>query len=477
MEYRPPMIWVLITFVAEVLGIISAVHAVMHARTSQGAIAWLISLIIFPILALPAYWIFGRSQFAGYVTAKKLSENEMREQHDELLQALAPHVFPQEELSGVGRAIQSLADLPLLGDNEADLLIDGTAAFDSIRQGIAEAKQYILFQFFIVHDDELGRSLKEVLIARAREGVRVFFLYDEIGSHKLPAGYKRNLTEAGIAVSAFNTRKGRRNRFQINFRNHRKIVVVDGDRAWIGGHNVGDEYLGKDPKFGHWRDTHMRIRGPAAIAAQVAFVVDWYWATDREPGGLNWMPAAGSSDKQILVLPTGPADAYETATLMFLHSINSAKERIWIASPYFVPDDTIINALQLAALRGVDVRVLIPDSPDHMMVYLAAFSYHEAATVTGVKIYRYTNGFLHAKTMLIDDKASAIGTANLDNRSLRLNFEVTAFVIDEAFAKENEQMFEADFANARLMTDADLYGRPFWFRFAVRFARLLSPIL
>ena len=335
----------------------------------------------------------------------------------------------------------------------------------------------ILFQFFIVKDDELGRKIKAELISKANSGVEVYFLFDEIGSHSLPRTYLEELRTAGIKVSAFNTRKGVRNRFQINFRNHRKIVVVDGHTAWIGGHNVGDEYMGRDPKFGNWRDTHVKISGPAAIPAQLSFASDWHWATDESLDYLNWHPPLSSDGKfPVLVVPSGPADDYETASLMFMHAINTAKERIWIASPYFVPDDAIISTIQLASLRGVDVRVLIPDTPDHMLVYLNAFSFHNEATATGAQIYRYTNGFLHAKTMLIDDTAAAIGTANLDNRSLRLNFEITAWVKDCDFATEVEKMFLDDFSNARQMTKEDLSGKPWWFKLAVRIARLTAPV-
>jgi cardiolipin synthase len=266
------------------------------------------------------------------------------------------------------------------------------------------------------------------------------------------------------------------NQFQLNFRNHRKIVVVDGREAWIGGHNVGDEYLGKDPKFGRWRDTHVRIEGPAALAAQLSFVEDWNWATDEVPD-LSWTPRpSADADIPVLILPTGPADELETANLMFVQAIEAAQERIWIASPYFVPDRPIVTALQLAGLRGVDVRILIPDMPDHLLVYLAAFSYFEPAGATGVRFFRYTDGFLHEKAVLLDDRAGAVGTANFDNRSFRLNFEVTAVIQDSAFARDMEAMFEADFANAREVDRFELQKRPWWFRFAVRLAALTSPI-
>jgi len=253
-------------------------------------------------------------------------------------------------------------------------------------------------------------------------------------------------------------------------------VVVDGKVAWVGGHNVGDEYLGRDPEFGHWRDTHMRIEGPAVLSVQLSFAEDWYWATGKRLD-LSWVPVASEDgDVPVLIVPTGPADGLESANLMFVHAINSATERIWIASPYFVPDRPIITALQLAALRGVDVRILIPDKADHLAVYLAAYSYLEETESVGVKFYRYLDGFLHQKAMLIDKNVSAIGTANFDNRSFRLNFEITAVIADEDFAAEVEEMFEADFAKSRIMDAGEYDRKPWYFRFGVRLARLTSPV-
>jgi cardiolipin synthase len=307
--------------------------------------------------------------------------------------------------------------------------------------------------------------------------VRVYFLYDDVGSHALSRSYKNELREAGVEVFNFHTRQSPRNRFQINFRNHRKIVVVDGRVAWIGGHNVGDEYLGRDPKFGHWRNTHVRIEGPAATAAQLSFAEDWNWATGSVPE-LNWTPESASdgSDVPVLIIPTGPADEFETAALMFTHAINSATERIWIASPYFVPDEGLMSALQLAGLRGVDVRILIPDKADHPLIYLAAFSYFDDALAAGVQFYKYADGFMHQKVILVDDVAASVGTANFDNRSFRLNFEITAMVADSTFVEEVEHMLQNDFAASRKVGPNEYSERPFWFRLAVRLARLTAPI-
>lgn len=470
--------WTIIFVTFHVLGLLSAVDAVMNTRTSQGAIAWGVSLVAFPYVAVPAYWILGRSRFKGYVTARRTGDAKLQVLGLTVGDSARAYYVPESELRNVeaGRAAQSLAGMPFLTGNSAQLLIDGDATFASIIDGIDAANDYILFQFFIVHDDDIGRLVKEHLLAKAKEGVRVYFLYDEVGSHDLPKSYKDELRAAGAEVFDFHTRKGPGNRFQINFRNHRKVVVVDGHTTWIGGHNVGDEYLGRDPEFGHWRDTHVKIVGPAALAAQLSFVEDWHWATGNVLE-LNWTPvAAADGDMQVLILPSGPADRLETATLMFTHAINTAKNRLWIASPYFVPDEGIINALQLAGLRGVDVRILIPDKPDHFLVYMAAFSYLNETSETGVKFYRYLDGFLHEKAMIIDDLAVAIGTANFDNRSFRLNFEITAILGGEEFIGEVEQMFLADFAKSREMASDEYDAKPWYFKLGVKLARLTAPI-
>jgi len=461
-----------------IVGFLSSIHAVMGTRTPQGAIAWAVSLNTFPYLAVPAYWVLGRSRFQGYVPARQAGEAMLRPLTAQAAARLAEYRVPDSEMADApaGRAAERLAGIPYLRGNRVDLLVDGDTTFESILAGIDSATSYVLFQFFIVHDDEIGRQVKDHLIRKAREGVRVYFLYDEVGSYDLPGRYKDELRAAGIEVYDFHTRKGPRNRFQLNFRNHRKVVVVDGAVAWIGGHNVGDEYLGRDPKWGHWRDTHVRITGPAALAAQLSFVEDWHWATGTVLD-LDWSPRpAAESDVPVLIIPSGPADDLETANLMFVHAINTARDRIWIASPYFVPDHSVVVALQLAGLRGVDVRILIPAKADHLLVYLAAFAYLEDSRATGVKFYRYTDGFLHEKVVLIDDRAAAVGTANFDNRSFRLNFEISSVVADSVFAAEVTRMFEADFERAVPIPEDDLTRRSFWFRLAVRFAALTAPI-
>ncbi|MFO7600996.1 MAG: cardiolipin synthase [Candidatus Desulfacyla sp.] len=453
-----------------------AFDAVMRNRTAQGAIAWAVSLITIPLVALPLYVIFGRSRFNGYVAARRSNNRDLKRIVDRM--AVFGPTFQASMASGreSWRALEMLALMPFTHSNRATLLINGPRTFEAIFRGIDSARSYILVQFYILEDDTAGRELQSRLIQKAQSGVRVYLLYDEIGSFALPRTYIETLRHGGVKVSPFHSTKGKANRFQLNFRNHRKIVVVDGRTAFVGGLNVGDEYLEGTPKLGVWRDTHLELLGPCVQGIQLVFVEDWYWAVHEVPN-LDWEPKpAKDKDQNILVLPTGPADELETCGLFFLEAINGARERLWIASPYFVPDDPIVSALQLAALRGVDVRLVLPEKADHLLVYLSSFSYIEEVEKTGVKIYRYQPGFLHHKVMLVDDELAAVGTANLDNRSFRLSFEITLVVNDTDFAGEVEAMFRDDLAHCRQIDPGELTGRRLWFRLAVRVARLLAPI-
>jgi len=457
------------------LGALTSIHAIMSVRTSQGAVAWAVSLNTFPYIAVPAYWVFGRSSFEGYVTLRRADQAELTERQREIARAVDAFRPPAESVPQSAQLLEKLAMLPDTRGNHAELLIDGQATFDAIFAGIAGAKDYVLVQFYIIHDDGLGRRLKDALIAKARAGVRCYLLYDELGSHDLPERYLHDLRAEGVAVSTFNTRQGESNRFQINFRNHRKIVITDGLTAFVGGHNVGDEYLGLDPKVGPWRDTHVKVTGPAALAVQVSWLEDWHWATKTAPN-LNWKPqGASNGDGTAFCLPSGPADPFETCTLFFLHAIHTAKKRVWIASPYFVPDEQFISALQIAALRGVDVRILVPGRADNALVQLSGYTFLPDLEKAGVQTCRYSAGFLHEKALLVDDVAG-IGTANFDNRSFRLNFEITMLFSEPSFVQDVEKMFLADFARSTRAAAVEYAARPWWFRLAARTSRLMAPV-
>jgi cardiolipin synthase len=463
----------------EIVGIVTAVHAIRRVRSSEAAIAWAIALVTFPFLTLPLYWIFGRNKFSGYVEAMRQGEEDHTRRVDEIM-----HRMKQEYRSNpavVGEEFQVFENLnrgyPFLHGNSVEILVDGEATFSRMFEDIDAAREYVLLQYFIVHDDELGRELKSRLISKARGGVPVSFLYDEIGCRKLPGRYIDELREAGVDIHPFGTTQGRGNRFQLNFRNHKKITVVDGKIGYVGGHNIGDEYMGRSRKFGHWRDTHLRIDGPSVRHLQMSFQRDWYFAA-RQFVPVNWdaaRPHPGGTD--LLILESGPADPMYTCSLMFVLAIQMARERIWIASPYFIPNEPVTAALRTACLRGVDVRVMLPLKPDHRIVYLAGFFFMAELAHPNIRFFRYEPGFLHQKAFVVDDRLAMVGTANADNRSFRLNFEISALGISEGFVNEVARMLESDFSKCREVPPDGGSRRGFAFDSAVRLAHLFSPIL
>jgi cardiolipin synthase A/B len=460
--------------IAHILGLLHVIHALMTVRTAQGTIAWMVSLVAIPWVAVPVYWIAGRSKFSGYVRARRGEDAELRKLAEDMHQRLRHYEIKPDD--AFGRAAQFLGGLPFTRGNELTLLIDGEETFEAIFSSIRSARSYLLINFYIVKNDRVGARFKDALIDRAKAGVKVYFLYDEIGSSKLSRRYMRELDDAGIVHYSFGANRHWWSRLQLNFRNHRKIVVVDGKEAFIGGINVGDEYLGRDQRFGKWRDTHLKLKGPSVQAIQLVFLEDWNWAAAAIPGDLNWSGQAETADQIAAIIPTGPADPAESWQLVVAEAANSAHERLWIASPYFVPDGGVLTALLTAAIRGADVRILIPEKADHLLVWLSAFTYFEQAIPFGVKLYRYKRGFLHQKVLLVDDKLACVGTANLDNRSFRLNFEISGLSPDPAFVDEVSHMLSIDFEHSDLVKVTDFTKRPFWFRLACRAARLMAPV-
>ncbi len=450
----------------------------METRTPQGATAWAVALNLFPYITVPAYWAFGHTEMEGYVVARHSDLRKFQPVSLKLKNSLSENGLRTDVTQPMGKMLEALAGLSFTRGNSAELLVDGEESFDSMFEAIDSASSYILVQFYIVRDDNLGKKLRDKLIAKAKQGIKIYFLYDELGSMGLSGDYIDSLIKSGVQITGFstNTRQGRK--YQLNFRNHRKILIVDGKVGFTGGLNVGDEYLGKHGTLTPWRDTHIRVTGPVVPLLQVSFGEDWYWATQTVLDHLNW-EAEKSEDGQdvtALCLATGPADPMESCAMFFLAAINSAEKRLWIATPYFVPDIQILSALQLAALRGVDVRILIPEKQDSQLVYFSSFSYLEDLEGTKIQTYRYHAGFMHQKVVLVDDDFASVGSANFDNRSFRLNFEITMAVKDEKFAGEVAAMLEDDFSKSDLVTVKDLREKPFVFRLASRVSRLLAPI-
>lgn len=474
-----------VSIVVHGLGILNAAHAVMKVKSSRSALAWSIALVSLPWVVIPLYWILGKSKFQGYSATIQAAYKT----HRDLVELAYSEILDYKATLPSGfKTIERIADtftgLPFTTHNAVKLLIDGEETFPEMLAAIAQAKDYILLQSYIIHDDDIGTQFQQALIEKSKQGVKVHLLYDGIGAHDLPRKYIETLEEHGVAVSSFRSSKGFKTRFQLNFRNHRKILIVDGKTAFVGGLNIGDEYLGKDPKLGDWRDTHMQLKGPSVQCLQRTFLSDWYWATQDVPDVCWHAQVAAELDQTTFVLATGPADKLEACSLFFLNLINHSREKLWIASPYFVPDGSTLNALKLAAIRGVDVRIILPNRPDQRLVYACSFSYYESLEQVGIQLYRYQPGFMHQKIILCDDDIAGVGTVNLDNRSFFLNFEVMTFVIQDeekpdgrAFIQDVEAMLERDFERSRLVDFSKWQQKPFWFKLSARVARLLSPIL
>ena len=463
-----------LTVVFYVLAFICAVREVMVSRTSQGSIAWLISLALLPFPTVIVYFVVGWKHFDDY----GLEQTRV----SRLTRAGRSRGMPLvDDASNVAwPVLNNIAQVPFLSGNEVDLLIDGQATFNSIFEGIDAAKSWLMVQFFIIRDDALGKVLADKLIARAKAGVAVRLLYDDIGSYGLPRAYVDRLRAGGVKVSTFNHRHPFLRVYgptRINYRNHRKIVVADGLEAWVGGHNVGVEYLGQSKRFGRWRDTQVHVRGPAALACALVFREDWEWATGEElpPAMPETIPTPGN--QSVLVMPTGPADRMEDCAIAFTDVISRAKRRVWIVSPYFVPDLDVRTALYAAVMRGVEVRVLLPHKPDHFLVWHASNAHANAMVEHDVAVYRYQDGFLHEKVILVDDEIAGVGTVNFDNRSFAINFELTLWFTSREMILDVEAMLTIDFSNSRRTTTEDVANIPLPLRFLGQAAKLLSPML
>jgi cardiolipin synthase A/B len=470
--FRRTITFSAIVLIAHLIGFATSLHALMGTRTAPGTVAWVVSLNAIPYLAVPAYLVFGRDEVDDYVQLRRKRVSSLNRSLESHLAELEPFQSEWSDRAPRLRALEQLAHIPFVDGNRAELLIDGKAIFESIFDGFDAAEDYLLVQFYIVRDDKRGREMQQRLIRKAQEGVRVYVLFDSVGSLDLSRSYIKELTEAGVEIRSFHQHESWIDRFQLNFRNHRKLVIADGKVGWIGGLNIGDEY-----ESDGWRDAHARIEGPAVLNLQLSFLEDWRWVTEDLPA-VSWEPhPVGNAGVPVLVVPSGPADEFETASLMVQQFIHLAEERIWIASPYFVPDEGVMGALKLAALGGLDVRLLLPERSDSRLATLAAYRYMDALRAAGVRIFRYQPGLMHAKVFLIDDRGAAVSTVNMDNRSFRLNFELTALVADPAFAGEVAQMFEVDFTHSREMDENEVAEKPFWVRLASRGANLFAPAL
>lgn len=371
-------------------------------------------------------------------------------------------------------------------NNRVDLLTDGVEKFADLRAELEKASRYIHIQYYIIKNDEVFGSLLPILLKKAAQGVEIRILYDGMGGRFMPKRTWERLRKAGVKTAVFFPPFLGRLNLRVNYRNHRKIVVIDGRVGYVGGFNIGKEYISKDPKFGYWRDTHLKLRGEAVLGLQLRFAQDWNYASgenlfrDMSYFKEEGLPLPADSLLEgvgIQIISSGPDTQTRQIRDNYLELFHKARHHIYIQTPYFIPDDAVLSALQIAARSGVDVRLMIPCKPDHPFVYWATYSYAGDLLKAGARCYTYENGFLHAKGVTVDGCVSCYGTANMDIRSFQLNFEVNAVIYDERTTERLEDVFLKDLPRCREIT-LDDYNEPgLLIRFKEQCCRLLSPLL
>lgn len=448
-------------------------------KESISALAWCLTVVFLPVLGFILYWTFGYQSVHRPLKRRQAHARAFR-MRTEAIGELAPTPLAQRggDWEDLARLAGRLGASPVVGGNRVDLFYEGQPAFEAMLKAIREAKHHVHIEFFIFRADESGRQFIEAMVERARAGVQVRFVYDAVGCWGLKSQLLRALTDAGGHVHPFLPLLTPLRRLRINLRNHRKIVVVDGRIAFTGGLNIGDEYLGKSPFFGPWRDTHLRLEGPAVRWIQRVFLEDWDFAAGEDVTGLDYFPTVEvTGDISAQIAWSGPDQEIKTIREVLFAVIMKAKERVWLASPYFVPDAGLLDALCLAARSGRDVRLLCLFRPDKWVPFLAARYYWHDALAAGVKIYQFTKGFMHAKVMIADDCWASVGSANFDNRSLYLNFEMNCLFESQSVVQQLEADFLRDFTTSIRVDPVQFEKRPWVSRIAENTCRLASPIL
>lgn len=483
--------WIIFTLFILVNTILSIITVFSDRNRDIATIwAWLLVLILFPGFGLIIYIFLGRKiskeDIFNLREQSKVGLPEYLEMQEELtaeqFEAMEPLDFgdPRNKRYEISRVLMSVSQPPITFDNTVDFYVDGHEKFHELIEDIKKAKHHVHVLYYIFRSDKLGRAIVEALEERAKNGVEVKVLYDPVGARDVKRSLFKKLEKYGGQTEASFGSKFHLLNIRLNYRNHRKIVVIDGKIGYTGGFNVGDDYLGEYEHMGYWRDTHLRIEGTAVHQLQTRFINDWNASKKSElvAYSAEYFPfISARGDKEVQVVSSGPDTEDEAIKKGFIKMISLAKNSIYIQTPYFIPDEALKESLEIAMLSGVNVKLMIPNKPDHPFVYQATLSYAEEFMKLGAEVYIYNKGFMHAKTILIDEEIFSVGTANFDIRSFRLNFEVNTFVYDEDLALEHIHYFEEDVKDSYLLTPDIVKDYSLWVRFKQQFSRLLSPIL
>ncbi|MBM7659750.1 cardiolipin synthase [Bacillus mesophilus] len=472
-----------ISIVFTLLAIFTGFVIFLENRNPTKTITWLIVLGIFPVIGFFFYILFGRNFRKKKMFQRKAinDEEKFQELYDKEIRR---NKVEYEHLSGhqerLFRLAQRLGKSPITKNTYSEVLTNGDETYSKIIKGLQEANQSIHLEYYIVRDDEIGNKIKEILIEKAKAGVEVRFLYDSVGSWRLTRTYINSLKEAGVKMAPFSPVKLPFLNHKVNFRNHRKIIVVDGKIGFVGGLNIGDEYLGRNKYFGFWRDTHLFLEGEAVRSLQIIFLKDWYYTTNealKADNYLNPTLGVGNDLGGVQLVAGGPDHEWEVIKNLFFEMISSARKSICIATPYLIPDVDILSALKIASLSGVDVKIIVPNRPDKKIVFYASRSYFPELLEAGVEVYEYEKGFMHSKFIIIDDEIASIGTSNMDMRSFHLNFEVNAFLYQTNSIQRLVKVFKEDLEHSKVVETSTFNTRSIIVRVTESLSRLLSPLL
>jgi cardiolipin synthase len=477
-----------------ILSVATIVWVLATKKNAISAVAWCLVIFFLPLVGPLLFVLFGYQHVYRPLSRKRRHRRLFQRKHPPHAEpALAwgeredDNAIPEFDEAAntalpsweeVGRLARRFGAFPVTEGNQLTFYHEGPPAFDAFLEAIRSARHHIHLETFIFQPDDTGRLMLRALTEKARQGVEVRLLYDAMGSHRLHRPQLRQLRDAGGKDSLFLPINPLRRRIQINMRNHRKILVVDGKVAFTGGLNVGEEYLGLSSRFGYWRDTHLRLEGPAVAGLQRVFAEDWDFAAGEDLRDPVYFPKVeGTGAYPVQVIESGPDREQKAIREVYFAAILRARRRVWIASPYFVPDPGLLDAVRLAGYLGVDVRLLGQYHPDKWIPFFAGRYYWNEVLNAGVKVYQYTRGMMHSKVLLVDDEWASVGTANLDNRSMHLNFEVNCLIYSSAAVAELEEAFRNDLQTAIRLERHVFLHRPFAGRLVDNACRLLSPIL
>lgn len=471
-------LWLFIIGIAVYLAIIATCIGVVLSenRNPIRALAWIIALLFLPGIGLIFYLFFGRGLKGMTMISRR---NKRKLMHYSRQRGNRTQVnIGNSSYKQLIRLAHNLCNSPLTLNNNVKIYTDGVSKFNDLREDLRNARKSILLQYYIFLDDRLGTEIAEILISKAHEGLQVCVMYDHVGSFSASNSFFRHMRDAGVKVHPFFRVTFPQLANRINWRNHRKIVIIDDYIGYIGGMNIADRYVEGTEKGTAWRDTHFRITGDIVQSLFYSFAIDWNFLKPQLEDGYQYSPhPSDPSDVGMQLVTSGPTDSWHTISLCFLKAISTAQKRIYIQTPYFLPTDALMRALETAALSRIDVRIMIPKNSDSRMLKYASFSYITQCLRAGIKVYLYEPGMLHAKMMVIDDQFVTAGSTNFDFRSFENNFECNLMIYDEHINSEMREIFFSDLKECTRVNPTQWYHRPLGQRALESILRLVSPIL